>query len=77
MRSSQQSMSTRSSSFRDNSQEAVLDLCVLFVIDFIVDLVREARHVSIVGGRDTLRESVLIFFMVPQRHLSLADKIRG
>ena len=64
MRSSQQSMSTRSSSFRDNSQEAVLDLCVLFVIDFIVDLVRGARHVSIMGKRDTLREIVLFLFIV-------------
>ena len=50
--------------FRDYNLEAILDSCIISTIDFIVDLVRGMRHVSIMGKRDTLREIVLFLFIV-------------
>ena len=53
MRYSQQSMSTVAILIRDRSLEVVLYLCVVSVINFIVDLVKRARHVFFVDSRDT------------------------
>ena len=50
-------------------------MCVVSVINFIVDLVRGARHVFFVDSWDTLGESVFVLFMVAQGLLSLVHEL--
>lgn len=60
---------------RDYSLEVVLDSSVISVIDFMEDLVTEARYIYIVDSWDTLEESVFILFMVAHGLLNLVHKL--
>ena len=53
----------------------MLELCTVFVVDIIVDLVRGMRCASTVSSQNTLGESVLILFIVVQGLLSLVHDL--